>query len=237
MRVSIPIVEPEEKKGLGSLFQSHDSKIEAVVAKHLSVLARKRLQLLTKDEYGKYRKRGWQNELSNFLSDVLIPEMPWWHSLKSKKPTERQLTKAAKIVERLVAEECARSQQVWNSNEVPRDGVGYEQYCGRLLADNGWKVTFTKISGDQGVDIIGEHRGNVFVFQCKRVSRALGNKAVQEVVAGRKFYRAHVGVVVSNADYTSAAKSLAAVNGIILLHHSDLPRLDSELKASDRRST
>jgi len=50
---------------------------------------------------------------------------------------------------------------------------------------------------------------------------------VQQVVASRLHERADKGVVVSNADYTKAARQLAATTDVLLLHHDELvSRLD-----------
>ena len=57
----------------------------------------------------------------------------------------------------------------------------------------------------------------------------VGNKAVQEIVAGRAHEQAHHGVVVTNNRYTSAAEQLAAANGIMLLHFRDLVNLETLL--------
>lgn len=230
IRIAVPVDEPDKKSVWGNFWKPADPKVEAVVTQHLFALARRRSQLLTKNEYGRYRKGGWQNELSRFISDVLIPEMPWWHPLGKKSPSERQLTKAAKIVERLVAAECARLQQQWGPDDVPLDGVSYEQYCERLLTNSGWKVMVTKKSGDQGVDLVGRYGDYSVAFQCKRFSRPVGNKAVQEVAAGLKFYQVNIAAIVTNASYTEAAKSLAIANKVLLLHHSDLPRLSVKIR-------
>ena len=50
------------------------------------------------------------------------------------------------------------------------------------------------------------------VLQCKLYARPVGNKAVQEVAAARTFYDAGFAAVVSNADYTEAARRLARRN-------------------------
>jgi restriction system protein len=231
VRIAVPLADDAHasKKSWSNLFEPQDSRIERVVAQHLSALARKRLQLLIPNDYGKHQKKGWEKELSYFLSHVLIPEMPWWHPLRQKPPSARQLTKAAKIVERLVSKECDLLRSKVQDVTVPRDGVAYELFCQRILETNGWKVTATKKSGDQGVDLIAQLGSSLVALQCKRFGRPVGNKAVQEITAGRQFYRAEVAAIITNAGYTEAARSLAAANGIFLLHHSDLPRLGEKI--------
>lgn len=89
----------------------------------------------------------------------------------------------------------------------------------------GFRAETTKASGDQGVDVIAERNDIKFAIQCKFYSSPVGNKAVQEVCAGRDFYDADYGVVVTNNTYTPAAKKLADKNEIILLNDSELEKL------------
>jgi HJR/Mrr/RecB family endonuclease len=76
------------------------------------------------------------------------------------------------------------------------------------------------------VDVVAEKGGRRIVIQCKLYSQPVGNSAVQEVAAARAHERADYAAVVSNNTYTPAAKQLAASNGVLLLHHSDLQALD-----------
>ena len=63
-------------------------------------------------------------------------------------------------------------------------------------------------------------------LQCKLYSNPVGNKAVQEVAAGRVLQHAKYGAVVTNSTFTPSAWELAASNGIHLLHHTDLAQLE-----------
>lgn len=83
----------------------------------------------------------------------------------------------------------------------------------------------TKRSRDQGVDVVASRDGIRVVIQCKLYTGPVGNKAVQEVSAGRAHEQAHFGMVVSNSRYTPSAESLAKTNRVLLLHHRDLPNL------------
>jgi len=66
-------------------------------------------------------------------------------------------------------------------------------------------------------------------IQCKKYSNPVGNKAVQEVTSGATFHNAEYAVVVSNSSYTASARQLAAKSGVLLLHHSELGRLEEML--------
>ncbi len=102
----------------------------------------------------------------------------------------------------------------------------FEHYCAAVLREMKWKARVTPASGDQGVDIVADKRGARIVVQCKKYSKPVGNRAVQEIVAGIAHEGAGRGVVVATADYTPAAVSLAASNQVLLLRHEDLRRID-----------
>jgi restriction system protein len=113
------------------------------------------------------------------------------------------------------------------------DGHEYEEYCAGRLRDAGWETRYTPKSGDQGVDIIAERDGIRVAIQCKNYKQPVGNKAVQEVLAGKSYERADFAAVVSPASYTPAATKLASATGVLLLHHKQLPdlaRLMHEIK-------
>ncbi|MBP0444814.1 restriction endonuclease [Roseomonas sp. SSH11] len=107
---------------------------------------------------------------------------------------------------------------------TPRE---FEQHCADALAARGWNVSVGRGSGDQGVDVLARKGGRKVVLQCKLYNRPVGNKAVQEALAGRGYAGADGAAVVSNAAYTAAAHALAARVGVLLLHVSDLSRADT----------
>jgi HJR/Mrr/RecB family endonuclease len=106
--------------------------------------------------------------------------------------------------------------------------LAYEAYCALLLRDAGWQAHKTA-RRDQGVDVIAALRGTKVAIQCKMYTHPVGNRAVQEVVAGRLHYGADMAVVVSTAPYTYAARELAASTRVLLLHHDQLANLDELL--------
>lgn len=103
------------------------------------------------------------------------------------------------------------------------DGHAFEQYCANVLDENGFqKVQVTQGSGDQGVDIIAYKDDIKYGIQCKCYASDIGNRAVQEVFAGKAFYQCHVGVVLTNRYFTKSAIELARRNGIILWNRDKL---------------
>lgn len=107
--------------------------------------------------------------------------------------------------------------------------IEYERYCAEVLRRDGWQTEMTPVSGDQGVDVVARLQGVKAVLQCKRYTRPVGNKAVQEILAGKVYYGAQIAAVVSTAPYTPSAHALAQKCGVLLLGHGDLPRLKQSL--------
>jgi restriction system protein len=113
--------------------------------------------------------------------------------------------------------------------EDVHDGYQYERYCALKLEELGWSTTVTKASGDQGVDIIARRAGIIVAIQCKFYTNAVGNKAVQEVVAGSIHVGANAAVVIASSRYTESARELADSTKVLLITHDDIPKLDKML--------
>ena len=108
----------------------------------------------------------------------------------------------------------------------------FEILCCQKLKEMGWSAQTTPKSGDQGVDVRAEKNGVVIVLQCKKYSSdTIGNKAVQEVISGRGYYKADVAFVVANVSYSNAAKKLAQTWNTHLLHYSQLGDIDDILRS------
>ena len=79
------------------------------------------------------------------------------------------------------------------------DGLQFEHRCAELLRYRGFhKVTVTKGSGDQGIDILAQKNGLKYGIQCKYYSHPVGNKAIQEAYAGADFYDCDAAMVMTN---------------------------------------
>ena len=101
--------------------------------------------------------------------------------------------------------------------EVDRmNGERFELFCGELLKKYGFSVSYTKGSGDQGVDIIAQKDGIKYAVQCKRYNNKLGNTPVQEVYAGARYYECNVPIVMTNSYFTKGAIDAARATGVRL---------------------
>ena len=102
------------------------------------------------------------------------------------------------------------------------DGVEFEGYVAARLQSAGWQVAFTPAVGDYGVDLIAEKDGHYVAVQCKRYGKSVGVAAVQEVVSGARHHGCTRSIVVSNQEFTSAAKQLARTHNCQLIGRSVL---------------
>ena len=95
-------------------------------------------------------------------------------------------------------------------------GDEFEDFITDLFNNLGYKASHTKLSGDQGIDVIATKGITNIAIQCKCFSKPVGNHAVMEAVAGGKYYNADKVMVVTNSTFTKSAKELAKVNNVVL---------------------
>ncbi len=96
-------------------------------------------------------------------------------------------------------------------------GTEFEDFMAEILHRSGVEVLeLTKASGDFGADIIVMHEGERTAVQCKRYSRPIGVKAVQEAISAKDYYKCSKAAVITNSTFTRQAMELAAESGVIL---------------------
>jgi len=96
------------------------------------------------------------------------------------------------------------------------DGAQFELFVADLFRAMGHRAVVCGGAGDQGVDIVVDHRDERVALQCKNYSRPVGNRPVQEVYAGARHHRCVDAWVVAPAGYTRGAIDLAKSTGVTL---------------------
>lgn len=96
------------------------------------------------------------------------------------------------------------------------NGREFEKTIAQLFKIKGYDVEITKVSGDQGIDIIARRAGKCIGIQTKCYTGAVGNHAIMEAVGGMKYYDCDSCMVITNSTFTKSALELARVNGIEL---------------------
>lgn len=102
-------------------------------------------------------------------------------------------------------------------------GYDYEYKCADFLRKHGFiNVELTKLSGDQGIDIIAIKDDKRFGIQCKSYANPVSNKAVQEAYSGAEFYGCDIPVVMTNTTFTKSARELAENIGVKLWENIEI---------------
>lgn len=90
---------------------------------------------------------------------------------------------------------------------INMSGESYENYVASRLKEMRYhSIEMTRTTGDHGADIIAYAPDGVkCAIQCKYYSKPVGNKAVQEALAGMIFYRCDRAIVITNNSFTKQA--------------------------------
>lgn len=198
---------------------------------YVAALAKKRQRLVTFDDYGDPEYKQWFDEVYRFFNNKIggFPEEMKLITFKGSYNTTIPENEIVAIIDSIARE---GQKHLLPDDEVVEDmdGIDFEHYCSDKLRAAGWKTTVSTASGDQGADIIAEYDDIKVAIQCKRFSKPVGNKAVQEVAAARNYYGSDFAVVVTNNTFTKSAKQLANTNDVHLIHYSELGELASILE-------
>ena len=114
------------------------------------------------------------------------------------------------------------------------DGHEFESFLEKLFTEMGYQAEKTRGSGDQGADLILKKDGLTTVVQAKRSQSKISNTAVQEVMAGEKYYGANRSMVVTNHFFHESAKELAERGSVELVDRNELRSWISSNPISDR---
>lgn len=192
---------------------------------HREALALRYRQLVSRNPYGGLELKPWLKELERFRESTGISGAP---------------DRIARFDAELTARVRGWAEEADASSVAARfasaDPYEYERWCAGQLSRCGWKAEATRASADQGVDVVAVKDGLKVALQCKLHANAIGNKAIQEVHAAAAFIDATHAAVVAPADYTRAARQLAGKLGVLLLHHTQLAKLDELLAAAPARA-
>ena len=212
-------IKEKEKK---QLIRNYLKEANKIIDEEFDTIRNAYLKLVSTNAFGKKNYENFRNELIDF-----VKEKPQLLSIANNLKTKHKYEIELNIPDELLDEigdviDKENQKDNFTPDMSPRD---YEIFCASQFKKFGWKAEATVGSGDQGVDVIAKKKGLTLVAQCKKFSKPVPNKAVQEVVAGIKFYRADSGVVIATNGFTKSAEKLAAANNIQLIHHGEIKNL------------
>ena len=180
----------------------------------------------------------WFREILKSFESVDIFFSKWEHYIRIN-PTIRDeiLGKDRKLqfedwylfIASMVEKSCINliDEYKYENNLNNQKGIAFENQCMKILISKGWRVEETPKSGDQGIDLIASIEKYRLCIQCKDHKKPIGNKAVQEVSAGKKYWNGTHAILVSQSGYTKSAYKLAAANNVLLISTLELNNIVS----------
>jgi SNF2 family DNA or RNA helicase/HJR/Mrr/RecB family endonuclease len=103
----------------------------------------------------------------------------------------------------------------------------FEASIAALYKKQGFEIYLTPYSNDKGVDVVVMKNGANYLIQAKQTKSLVGNEAVQEICAAKKYYEDRFKeqfnlLTISNSNYSSSALILAKSNDIKLYNRNEL---------------
>ena len=221
---------------IASKIKKSESIIKEYATKHKTELASEREKLIKKGSFNEIILDDWKAKVDYFYYKVLIPEFSFPIDF-SKNMADYHLSmynhdfypdptiNHYSIIDEIALKEQKKIQKMY-SYDPAMSGVDYEKLCGNMLKNKQWDIQYTQGSGDQGVDIIAKKASVIIAIQCKRHKKPVGNKAVQEVSAGKIFYRTTHAIVIASNGFTPSAIELANKTNVLLLNHNTLLNIE-----------
>jgi restriction system protein len=119
----------------------------------------------------------------------------------------------------------SRRYQLIHCNWRDLHGTAFEYFVEEIFEELGFAVKKTKVTGDQGVDLIVSGKGRKIAVQTKGYTGSVGIKAIQEVYTGMAIYQCRECVAVTNSCFTPAAVAAAHSVGCTLVDGQLIPSL------------
>ena len=119
---------------------------------------------------------------------------------KSQRSADRLLTERIKLErEQLLASNEYRRRKLLTENWKAMRSVEFEQFLERVFVELGYGVETTKVTGDQGVDLVVSNRSKRIAIQVKGYLNSVSGGAIQEAFTGMACYRCDGCAVITNS--------------------------------------
>lgn len=184
------------------------------------------LEKCIKNLYDAFGEENYSQYMNLFLAFLHEKEIPFdENNLDSLIKTVFKQRKAELLEQELLSDSNGANRDLNPHNLDSLTGYEFEDFLKTLFEKMGFITETTKLSGDQGADLIINNFGTKTAVQAKRYTGKVTNKAVQEVVASIAHYGADNGMVVTTGEFTASAIELANSNNIELINGQKLEEL------------
>jgi hypothetical protein len=216
-----------------SIIESFDHNV-SIIYKYRNILASKKTQSIKKDKWGDIDESLWAKTLSEFANDKLIGMT--YEGFMKMMPEEVTLHFEMHNLDEILGRFAwyalsanikpndAKAENESPVNATLETGEDFEIYIKNLieLENSDVIVEITPRTGDHGADLIVNTEHARFAIQAKYYTGNVGNAAVQEIYAAKDYYDANFAIVVTNSDYTTAARVLASKLGVLLSYDHEI---------------
>ncbi|SDC00764.1 Restriction endonuclease [Pelagirhabdus alkalitolerans] len=212
-RIAVPLFGNEFIYNYSHAFDK-ESNIETIIEKSLyhNIINFDNMETMSLFTY--YTMDSKYLDTNNFIYGFII--------IMNKYLEIRKFKELKDYEEMLLVSEEEMSKEITINDIDLMSGYDFEGIVGKLFEKMDYVVEITKSSGDQGVDVIANKYNHSIGIQTKLYSRPVNNNAVQEVVAGLKYYKLSKGYVITNNYFTDSAIKLAESNNIVLWDRDEL---------------
>jgi restriction system protein len=210
----------KKEKEMSLLLDKLLNEFKHIIEKDFKVVSNAYRKSVITNDFGKKNYDKFLPQLIEYLQD----KSKILHRLEQEFDTVASFDFSADVLDNyieIIETKIKESDSTFDYSD-DMDPYDYEHLCAEEFKKNKWDAEATQGSSDQGVDVIAKKDARTLVAQCKRFMKPVGNKAVQEIVAGMKYYEATEGVVIAPNGFTNSAKNLAEANNIKLIHHSEI---------------
>jgi restriction system protein len=196
---------------------------------HIHALARRRQDLIKKDDYGLVHLEEWEEEKNFFINNVLGNSLGNIYSKDFPVPYFLIDIMIDRYIDAYFKNGDAGGiiREYQGDDWENADQQAYRGYCMKLLELAGWKVLLPTEENIQSRDpILARKEETLFLATCTRASKPLGRRVIRETSEARRSHDADAAAIVTNAGFTRWAHFSARKHDVMLLHHSDLANIE-----------
>lgn len=189
------LIEAKNKNQQEKIYQSELEKLKVAIEKHKPVLFTKVKRSVIYDDYGSLVSDKREQIFSDFIASQKIAlsyKIDWETKKRLFNHFKRSIVKYESELDFKLND---------GLQELAKTGLDFEILVATALQKFGWNTLTTAATGDQGVDIVAERNAMRVAVQCKYYKGSVGNKSVQEVVAGMQYLGTERAVVITTGNY------------------------------------
>lgn len=179
-----------------------------------------------------HRRRGRQSTAQEFITTAVVVVAVGVFALAATASRETAylligvLLLTGCVVLGLVLFNAYRRQQKMRAIQISgvdvMDGFVFEKYVEQLLHHQGYQNVRLTEKYDLGIDAIADRDGQRWGIQIKRNRGKTKAESVRQAVTALSHYKCTRAMVVSNSQFTGAARKLAESNDCVLIDRSKL---------------